>query len=99
MYYDTVTIQPSGAGCWTAAHSQQAHDRMPAAEYTPSALGYFHYPRDWGVQKGFAVLKAAMIKRHEDEIAALSKSLANLRLVRTPPSQWDCRKQGDNEPC
>jgi hypothetical protein len=46
--------------------------------------GVFHYPRRWGVQKGFSLLKESMIKRHEDEINALMKSLSELRLVQLP---------------
>ena len=91
MYYDTVEIKPI-AGKWVVNHSQMDGDRQSSKEYTPHAMGFFHYPRKWGVQKGFRLLKKAMIKRHEDEIAALTKSLSSLRLVE-PPNKGNTEKE------
>ena len=87
MYYDTVEIRPIG-GRWVVAHGQMDGDRKTSSPYSPgalgTALGFFHYPRKWGVAKGFRVLREALIKRHEDEIAALKKSLSGLRSLHVP---------------
>ncbi len=85
MHYDLIEISARGTE-WVVTHSQVAGNRQPRPGdiYTPSALGFFHYPRKWGVEKGFKVLKAEMMKRHKAEIASLTKSLAALRRVKLP---------------
>lgn len=89
MYYDLIEISArdrAGGREWVVTHSQVSGDRQPRPGnvYTPSTLGFFHYPRKWGVEKGLRVLKAAMMKRHKVEIADLTKSLAKLRSVKLP---------------
>jgi hypothetical protein len=84
MYYDTVEIRPLG-GKWVVNHYKMDKDRQPRENYTPNVvLGFFHYPRKWGVEKGLRLLKEAIIKRHKDEIDRLTKSLSELRLINSP---------------
>lgn len=84
MYYDCVELHPIPGVGWIVHHSQVHGDRKPRRNYTPHALGFFHYPRKRGIEWGFAALKNAMIKRHEAEIARLEKSLAALRATTLP---------------
>lgn len=83
MYYDTIQITVIN-NKWVVSHCQQNGAREERDHYTPSPLGFFHYPREYGIKKGFDILKETMIKPHEEEIERLSKSLADLRAV-TPP--------------
>jgi hypothetical protein len=78
MNYDTVEINPAGGGQWRVTFSSLPGDREEV-DHKPSALGFFHYPREWGRAKGLRVLREHMIKRHVDEIEALQKSLEALR--------------------
>lgn len=89
MYYDTIEIKPVG-GKWRAGHEQIDGDRQSEKRARPNALGFFHYPRSWGLQKGFSLLQDEMIKRHEEEIAALSKSLDALRQLQPPGHACQC---------
>jgi hypothetical protein len=93
MYYDTVEIKPVN-GKWVFKHYKMNLDRQSSKGYTPNSdLGFFHYPRKWGDQKGFRLLKEAIIKRHEDEIAKLTKSLSELRLVKLPNDKARFREE------
>lgn len=85
MLYDTIELLPQhGFGVWNVTHSRVPGDREPRKKYLPHGLGFFHYPRKWGVKRGFDALKAAMVKRHKDEIARLEKSLAALLATECP---------------
>lgn len=75
MYYDAIELIPVPGFGWVARHHQVSGDREPRKDYTPHALGFFHYPRKWGIERGFAALRKVMIERHEAEIARLEKSL------------------------
>jgi len=85
MYYDCVEIKPDGKGGWYSIHYQQKGDRLENCT-APSAYGFYHYPREWGIEKGFQTLKNTMIERHEKEIEQLTSSLNALRLVELPES-------------
>ena len=81
MYYNTVEIKPDrGNDCktWSVCFSALPFDREPG-NYHPSSLGFMHYPRKWGKQKGFDTLKSHMIAEHEKKIEELTKSLAQLK--------------------
>lgn len=84
MRYDSIELDPVPGFGWVVRHHQVHGDREPRKDYTPNALGFFHYPRKWGIGRGFAVLKKTMIERHEAEIARLEKSLAALRAAELP---------------
>ena len=81
MYYDTITIKPTIEGEWEISHYQIPDDRE-ANQSSISALGFYHYPRRKGKKKAFNELKEFMIKRHEDEINNLTKSLEKLKLLK-----------------
>jgi hypothetical protein len=80
MYFDTIEIRPKAFGKkgWEVRHSQLRFDRQPGPG-SMSDLGFYHYPRRKGKKKAFEELKAHMIKRHEDEIFNLLRSLDELK--------------------
>jgi hypothetical protein len=93
MLYDTVEINPSGNGKWSVTFSSLNRQREEKDEYLPNAMGFFHYPRKWGKQKGFNILKNYMIKQHEQEIARLRKSLKALKSVSYNEQQREFNNQ------
>jgi hypothetical protein len=80
VYFDTIEIKPKAFGKkgWEVRHYQLNYDRVPS-EGSMSGLGFYHYPRRKGKQKAFEELKAYLIKRHEDEIFDLLRSLDELK--------------------
>jgi len=74
MHYNTVSIFPSGDGKWGVVFIRMIKDRVKVDNPTPNALGFFHYPCRWGKQKAFIMLRDYLVKRHDEEIAALQKS-------------------------
>lgn len=83
MYYDTVEIRPV-KGQWIVLHRALDGDRIASKTCTPSASGFFHYPRKWGIERGFEKLKAEMIWRHQQEIEKLTKSIEALKSLQLP---------------
>ncbi len=84
MYYDSVQIRINTDGSWRVYHFQLDGDREPSKEYTPQNMGFFHYPRKWGIEKAFKLLKEHMIKCRQEEIDHLTKSINNLSSLSLP---------------
>jgi hypothetical protein len=85
MKYSFIEIRPNLDGGWYVRHdNSDKADRHPRKEYVPHSLGFFYFPRKWGVKNGMAVLIQDMIKRREKEIARLKKDIKLIRKVKLP---------------
>jgi hypothetical protein len=88
MKYSLVEIRPNPKFCeepWRVEFSSvDPYDRESKKEYTPNGLGFFHFPRKWGAQKGFDVLKTDMIERRKAHIAAIQKDIDEIEKLELP---------------
>ena len=84
MKYSTVEITPKSfeeVGWWKVHYYDIPYEREEVS-IQPSTLGYFYYPTEWGVQKGFEILKQRMIDWHKSEIETLQNSLDALKKLK-----------------
>lgn len=88
MKYSLIEIRPNTKFCeepWRVNFDDtDAHDREPCKKYEPHVLGFFYFPRKWGAQKGFDILKAYMIERRQKEIDAIQKDLEQIKKLELP---------------
>ena len=59
-------------------------DRMSCKEYMSQPLGFFYYPRKWGVEKRFQVLKDDMIRRRQKEVDHLLRDIESIKNTKLP---------------
>lgn len=85
MKFSTVEILPSGnkRNKWEVRFSDLDGDRMNEG-HGPHSLGFYHYPRRMGKDKAFEALRAHLIAKHEEQLAALTKSLKKLKALKMP---------------
>ena len=85
MKFSTVQIRPGGIDRdeWEVAFSDLPYDRVNEG-HGPNSTGFYHYPRKLGKQAAFNTLKEHLVRKHEEEIAAMSKSLEKLRALEEP---------------
>lgn len=85
MKFSTISIRPGGIhrGSWEVTVAKLPYDREDV-DHGPHSLGFYHYPRSKTAQQAFDQLKALLVQRHVDEIAALTKSLAKLNALELP---------------
>jgi len=87
MYYNTVQIRKSNTKeGWTIFHDELEGDRESGTGMCSGAMGFSHYPREWGKRKGFEALKKAMIEVREStvelrkrDIDCLTRSINSLK--------------------
>jgi len=88
MKYSLIEILPNPKFCeepWSVKFDDtDPHDREPCKQYSPHGLGFFYFPRKWGSQKGFDVLKADMIERRQKEIKAIQKDINQIKKLELP---------------
>jgi hypothetical protein len=81
MKFSTVYIRPVGIKKnrkWEVVFVDLPGDRLNESS-GPHNFGFYHYPRRMGKKKAFEVLKAHLVKNHEEEILLLTKSLSALK--------------------
>jgi len=85
MKFSTVEIRPAGVkrDKWGVSFSDMEGDRVNEG-HGPHGLGFYHYPRRMGKEKAFEALRSHLVAKHEEEIAALTKSLAKLKALKMP---------------
>jgi len=79
MLYDTIEIKMSTSGEWKVLHRELPHDRKKGAQHLNGTLGFFHYPRNWGKENAFRVLRDRMIGERLKAIAELQNQITKLR--------------------
>ena len=82
MKFSTVEIRPGGDK-WEVRFADMDGDRVNEG-YGPHSFGFYHYPRRMGQAKAFEALRAHLVAKHEEEIAALTKSLGKLKALKMP---------------
>ena len=95
MKFNTVEIRPGGTkrDKWEVRFADLPHDRVNEG-HGPHGLGFYHYPRRMGKEKAFEALRAHLVAKHEEEIAALTKSLGKLKALKMPNVQFTGCPQG-----
>jgi len=85
MKFGTVEIRPGGnkRDKWEVRFSDLDGDRVNEC-HGPHGLGFYHYPRRMGTAKAFEALRSHLVAKHEEEIAALTKSLDKLKALKMP---------------
>lgn len=85
MKFSTVEIRPGGKkhDKWKVSFADIPYDRVNEG-HGPHSIGFYHYPRRMGQVKAFEALRAHMVKKLEEKIAALSKSLDELKALKMP---------------
>lgn len=88
MKFSTVEIRPYGIkrDKWGVSFSDLPYDRVNE-DQGPCAFGFYHYPRRMGKAKAFEALRSLLIARHEEKIAALTKSLEKLHALKMPKQE------------
>ena len=81
MLYDTLEIKPTLNGEWEVLHRELPYDRKKDGQQLNAALGFFHYPRSWGKEKAFEVLRNRMIEERLKVIAELQNQSEQLRAL------------------
>lgn len=87
MKYSTVEIVPDAFNSgWRVKYDDtDHHDRESRKEYLPNAgLGFFHYPRKWGVEKGFLILKNEMIRVRQEKINSIMQDIEEIKNLQLP---------------
>lgn len=79
MMYDTIEIRLSPSGEWEVLHRELPYERKKGEQQLNGALGFFHYPRHWGKEKAFRVLRDRMIKERLKVIEELQRQIDQLR--------------------
>jgi hypothetical protein len=85
MKFSTVEIRPAGVKSdkWGVSFCDMEGDRVNEG-HGPHGFGFYHYPRRMGKEKAFEALRSHLVAKHEEEIAALTKSLAKLKALKMP---------------
>lgn len=85
MKFSTVEIRPGGIkrDKWEVRFTDLDGDRVDEGR-GPHSVGFYHYPRRMGKAKAFEALRAHLVAKHEEEIAALTKSLDQLKALKMP---------------
>ena len=81
MLYDTIEIKLTPSGEWEVLHRELPYDRKKGEQRLNGALGFFHYPRNWGKEKAFRVLRDRMIQERQKAIAELQNQIDKLRAL------------------
>ena len=88
MKYNLIEIRPNrfdNKEKWTVRYDPtDQHDREPCKSYEPAGLGFFYYPRKWGPQKAFDILKKDMIDRRAREIEMLQEDINYIEKMELP---------------
>lgn len=88
MKFSTVKIRRSGKCNLWEVHFEDLPGDRSNWNYGPHNSGVFHYPRRMGKEKAFEELKAHMVARLEEEIAALTKSLVKMKALKMPDENF-----------
>ena len=86
MKYSLIEIRPKQDSWQVSLDDTDNRDRVSQKSYVPHSLEFFRFPRNWGGEKGFEVLKNHLIQKHQYEIARLEKSLSALKKLKCP--EW-----------
>lgn len=81
MLYDTIEIRLMLNGGWVVFHQELPYDRKKGEQRLNGTLGFFHYPREWGKEKAFEVLRGQMIEERLKVIAELQNQIEQLRAL------------------
>lgn len=81
MLYDTIEIKLTPSGEWEVLHRELPYDRKKDEQQLNAALGFFHYPRNWGKEKAFGALRDQMIEERIKAIAHLQNQIDKLRAL------------------
>ena len=81
MLYDTIEIKQMLNGEWVVLHRELPYDREKGEQRLNGTLGFFHYPREWGKEKAFEVLRDHMIEERLKVIAELQHQVDQLRAL------------------
>jgi hypothetical protein len=88
MKYNLIEIRPNRLNDdepWIVKYDDtDTHDRESSRSYEPCGLGFFYYPRKWGPQKAFDILKKDMIDRRKKEIEILQKDISSIEKIELP---------------
>jgi hypothetical protein len=89
MKYNLIELRKQPeilGGKWQVKYDNtDPYNRMSRRSYKPdSDLGFFYYPRKWGPQKGFDVLKQSMIEARQNMIDALQRQIDELNELQLP---------------
>jgi hypothetical protein len=77
--YRRIELNPKPLrSIWEASCYLDEEDRVEGDSY-PHSAGFYYSPETETTQKGFAKLKSFLVKKHEDEIARLQRSLVKLK--------------------
>ena len=79
MLYDTIEIKRTLSGEWKVPHRELPYDRNEGEQNLNGVLGFFHYPRDWGKEKAFEILRNKMIEVRQKVITDLQHQIDKLR--------------------
>lgn len=90
MKYSCIEIRPTPKFCkepWEVKFDDtDSVDRISCKKYIPHSLGFFHFPRKWGAQKGFDILKKDMIEKRKERIKSLQKDIEAIESLQLP--EW-----------
>lgn len=81
MLYDTIEIRLSPSGEWKVLHRELPYERKKGEQRLNAAIGFFHYPRNWGKEKAFEVLRNRMIQERLKVIEELQDQICKLRAL------------------
>jgi hypothetical protein len=88
MKYNLIEIRPNRLDDkekWMVRYDPtDKHDRKSCKTYEPTGLGFFYYPRKWGPQKAFDILKKDMIDRRAREIQMLKEDVDYIEKMELP---------------
>lgn len=81
MLYDTIEIKLTSNGEWEVLHREIPYERKKGEQWLNGMLGTFHYPRNWGKEKAFKVLRDQMIEGRLKVITELQNQIEQLRAL------------------
>ena len=82
MKYNTVEIRPNiGRTNWEYYFRTNPGERVAKRE-SLNEMGFFHFEETRDKEEAFNMLKNVMIRRHEEEIFKLQKSLDKLKKLK-----------------
>lgn len=81
MKYDLIEIHQTQKG-WKYINQRRDNISCVTSKTYPHPNGFFYYPRTTKPEKAFALLKAVVIKKHQEEIDRLQKSLDKLKQLK-----------------
>ena len=82
MKFSTVRIRPNVNQDGWEYHFEDHEGDRKNEKTDPNSLGFYHYPQRIGKKKAFEKLRAHLVAKHEETIAALTKSLNSLKKLR-----------------